>query len=225
MKTKNVESCDLDGKWNTTKTGMCHILPPTMLHVGDNCFANVIFQSIAFLNFEDEINHYMKASETWNNAKDWQYKQLSIPVGLQYDTKLISTFPTKSFKDFKPDAELILERALIRYNDYDIKEADGDNLQRSLFNHPFNLFIDTRYISQLGIAQKTEFYVKCMDLFSRFRLEYPVMLDEDDFGYFTSKRSINYDEYAVNDFAHANAMNMCSNETSSNREMENFTKI
>ena len=74
---------------------MCNILPPAMLHVGDYCFANVIFQSIAFLNFENEINHYMKASDTWNNTKDWQYYQLSIPVGLQYDTKLISTFPTK----------------------------------------------------------------------------------------------------------------------------------
>ena len=87
------------------------------------------------------------------------------------------------------------------------------------------MFIDTKYLSQHGIGPKTDFYVNCMDLFSRFRLEYPVMLDANDFGYFTSTRSVNYDEYAINDFAHANDMNICSNETLSNREMENFTKI
>ena len=88
------------------------------------------------------------------------------------------------------------------------------------------MFIDIKYVSQHGTGPKADFYVKYMDLFSRLRLEYPVMLTvNDNFGYFTSKRTTNYEKYDINDSSHAHAMNICSNETSSNKEMENFTKI
>ena len=51
------------------KEDKCKILPPTMLHIGDNCFSNVIFQSLAFLDFEEETKHYIKSSDSWNVGK------------------------------------------------------------------------------------------------------------------------------------------------------------
>ena len=87
------------------------------------------------------------------------------------------------------------------------------------------MFIDIKYVSQHGTGPKADFYVKNMDLFSRLILEYPVMLTvNDNFGYFTSKRTTNYDEYAINDSAHAHAMNICRKEILSSKGIENFTK-
>ena len=35
-----------------------NVLPPELLHIGDNCFANVIFQSLAFLDFQEETKTF-----------------------------------------------------------------------------------------------------------------------------------------------------------------------
>ena len=175
--------------WETTKHDRYNILPPKLLHIGDNFFANVIFQSLAFLDFEYETNHYIKASDTWNKTKQYKCNQTAIPIELRYETELVSTFATRIFKDFKPNGELKLEKALIRYNDADIENYNGDKLFRSLLNHPCNLFIDTRYLSCHGTGPKAQFYVDHLDLFSRLVLEYPKLLGENaKYGYFTSKK-------------------------------------
>ena len=211
-KTKRtiVEKHNYKIDWRKSKKDRYNILPPTMLHIGDNCFANVIFQSLAFLDFEYETNHYMKATETWNRTKQHDCHQTAIPIQLKYDSDLISTFPTKIFKDFEPNAELKLEKALIRYNDADFKNNNGDKLFRSLLNHPCNLFIDTRYLSCYGTAQKTNFYLDHLDLFSRLLLEYPMLQDENmKYGYFTTKKTDGYEEHAVNTIALNDALDNC----------------
>ena len=58
-----VDNCNKEKDWADKKKNMSNILPPNMLHVGDNCFANVIFQSLAFMDFEEETMHYMRTSD------------------------------------------------------------------------------------------------------------------------------------------------------------------
>ena len=87
------------------------------------------------------------------------------------------------------------------------------------------MFIYTRYVSQHGTGPKEEFYAKHLDLFSRLKLEYPVMLSlKEELGYFTSKRSTNYDEYVINVAAHTHTLEICKKENISNKGMEEFTK-
>ena len=78
----------------------------------------------------------MKPLDTWLSQEDKQISQMPITSSFLYNAKLVSNFPTKSFRDFEPDDELKLERALIRYSDEDLTSYDGDKLYRLLFDHP-----------------------------------------------------------------------------------------
>ena len=98
----------MENVWSNTKKDVSNILPPNMLHIGDNCFANIIFQSLAFMEFEEEAMHYMKASDIWNNGENKLYDPSVIPIRLVYNTKLVSTFPIRIFRDFEPNEELLL---------------------------------------------------------------------------------------------------------------------
>ena len=40
-----------------------------------------------------------------------------VPLSVVYNKALVSTFPTKILKDFKTNKDLLLEKAMIRYND------------------------------------------------------------------------------------------------------------
>ena len=117
----------------------------------------------------------MKSKETWLNGDKNQIRQNKIPTSFQYNETLVSTFLTKSYRDFEPDEELKLERALIRYNDEDINNRDGNQLHRSLFNNPCNLFIDFKYLTGYPTEVKATFYSEKVNLFSKLRLEYAEM--------------------------------------------------
>ena len=77
---------------------MFNIFPPELLHIGENCYANVIFQSVVFLDFQEETMHYMKSSDTWNNGINKNFDPSVVPLTLEYNTKLLSTFPKKHSK-------------------------------------------------------------------------------------------------------------------------------
>ena len=49
---KNFES-----KWDISRNNLFNIRPPTLIHISDNCCANVILKSLAFLDFEKESEH------------------------------------------------------------------------------------------------------------------------------------------------------------------------
>ena len=149
-----------------------NVLPPELLHIGDNFFANVNFQSLAFLDFQEETKHFMKASKTWYVDQNDSSNHDIMSHSINYNEAIISSFPTKTFTDFKHNPELEMEKAMIRYNDKDIDEDTGGTLYRSLFNHPCNLYVDIRYFSSLSFNQKENFCLRKMDLFSRFHIDY-----------------------------------------------------
>ena len=89
-----------ESQWGRTDNGSFSIIPQEMRHIGDNCFANVVFQSLAFLDFRDEADHYMHSTSTWANlAKKEQSK--SFPSNLIYHSGFIDMFLTKIFRDFQ----------------------------------------------------------------------------------------------------------------------------
>ena len=76
------------------------------------------------MDFEEEATHFIKESHTWNLKDYIESESDVIPLTLEYNQKLIATFPTKTFHDFEPDAELSLDKAMIRCNDTDINDDD-----------------------------------------------------------------------------------------------------
>ena len=122
-----------------TNQNVDSIFPPDLVHIGDNCFANVIFQSLAFLDYHDEANFFMKASEKWIVDRNNDNCQNSIQFTPNFNKDLVSSFPTQIFKNFEPNKELLLEKAMIRYSDEDFNDPGAYQLSRSLFNHPLNL--------------------------------------------------------------------------------------
>ena len=102
----------------------------------------------------------MKLSHTCNSKYDIEIDSNVIPLTLEYNKELISTFPTETYQDFEPDAELTLEKAMIRYNDNDINDADGKELSRSLFKHPCNfMLIQGTCICLTTVARKTSVWL------------------------------------------------------------------
>ena len=89
-------------------------------HIGDNCFANVIFQSLQFVDFSTEVHHYLKATGTWSKKQQKQVVK-SYPKNLIYHSAFIDMFSTRIFKKFQPEGYWKLEKAYIQYNDDYIK--------------------------------------------------------------------------------------------------------
>ena len=135
----------------------------------------------------------MKSSDTWNIGMNKKFNPSIVTLSVVYNKTLLSTFPTKKFKDFKPNKDLLLERAMIRYNDEDLMTDEDGILYRSLFNHPCSLYIDTRYLLGYDTNQKAHFCVNQMNLFSRLRLEYANLFQpKSTIGYFTSNNTCDY---------------------------------
>ena len=132
----------------------------------------------------------MHSSSTWANlAKKEQSK--SFPSNLIYHSGFIDVFPTKIFRDFQAVGDWAFDKSFIRYNDDDIQKNIESNeelkLTRSLFDHPYNLFINTKYLSGYEQQEKINFYLTKMNLFTRLRLEYDELLSNTkNFGYFTT---------------------------------------
>ena len=212
-----------------TNQNVDNILPPELMHIGDNCFANVIFQSLAFLDFYEETNFFMKSSETWIAERNNDCGQNLVQFKPIFNKDLVSSFPTQIFKDFEPNKRLLLEKAMIRYNDADFEDGDAGELSRSLFNHPLNLYVNTRYLSSLDQSDKEHFCMEKMNMFSRFILEYDQFMKANELlGYFTSASYPTCNEEIINeivDVAHAETSNLHSEPSQQDSLITCVTKI
>ena len=152
--------------------------------------------------------------------------QKSLPAQFLYNAKLVLNFPTQSYSDFEPDEELKQASALIRYNDFDLRSHDGNQLHRSLFDHPCNLFIDFKYLSRYTTSVKEKFYSENVNLFSKLRLEYADMFaKKDNFGYFYSIRETNGQGFKYNSMAYEIAMEKFKHQQYVDQSLISLTSI
>ena len=154
--------------WESTKDKY-NVLPPATIPIGDNCFANVIFQDLSFHDFSTEIRHYRDATDLWNND-DPNLISNEVP-NWERNLSLVAAFPTEIYEDFQATEELELEKAFIRYNDTDMAHSE-EKLKRPLFNHPCNLYTRLHFFTKVTYESKVHFLLHNMNLFSRLQLEY-----------------------------------------------------